>query len=426
LSQLLKITNGTLLTPYRMIRNGTLVIKEGRIVEIAEGPIEVPDALVIDAQGRYIAPGFLDLHVHGGGGHDFMDGTLDAFLKVAETHARFGTTSMAPTTLTSDQASLFRTLELYEEAHKKNDNGAQFLGLHLEGPYFALSQCGAQDPRYIRNPNKAEYQEIIRRANGSVKRWSVAPELPGALEMGRYLRAEGIIASVAHTEAIHEDVVLAAENGYTLMTHLYSAMLGVTRRNAFRYAGAVESAFLLDEMDVEIITDGIHLPPPLLQLIYKIKGPDRIALITDAMRAASLPPGDSILGPLHNGLKVLVEDGVAKLPDRSSFAGSVATADRLVRTIVQQAGVPLLDAIKMMATTPARIMGVQDRKGSLTVGKDADIVLFDKDIRVSTTLIRGKVIYSNDRARVAGLARGLIKMQDGFEDPLADFQEYNE
>ncbi len=378
-----------------MIRNGTLVIKDGRIVEIAEGPLEVPDALVIDAQGRYIAPGFIDLHVHGGGGHDFMDGTLDAFLKVAETHARFGTTSMAPTTLTSDQASLFRTLELYEEAHRKNENGAQFLGLHLEGPYFALSQCGAQDPRYIRNPDKAEYQEIIRRANGSVKRWSVAPELPGALEMGRYLRAEGIIASVAHTEAIHEDVVLAAENGYTLMTHLYSAMLGVTRRNAFRYAGAVESAFLLDEMDVEIITDGIHLPPPLLQLIYKIKGPDRIALITDAMRAASLPPGDSILGPLHNGLKVLVEDGVAKLPDRSSFAGSVATADRLVRTIVQQAGVPLLDAIKMMASTPARIMGVQDRKGSLTVGKDADIVLFDEDIRVSTTIVGGKVVFKN-------------------------------
>jgi N-acetylglucosamine-6-phosphate deacetylase len=391
----LKIINGTLLTPYRLIRNGTLVVADGRIVEITEGNVEVPDAIELDARGRYVAPGFIDLHVHGGGGHDFMDGTLDAFLKVAETHARFGTTSMVPTTLTSDQAALFRTLELYEEANQKNENGAQFLGLHLEGPYFAMSQRGAQDPRYIRNPDPAEYREIIRRANGSVRRWSIAPELPGALEMGRYLRAEGIIASVAHTEAIHEDVVLAAENGYTLMTHLYSAMLGVTRRNAFRYAGAVESAFLLDDMDVEIITDGIHLPPPLLQLIYKIKGPDRTALITDAMRAASLPPGDSILGPLDNGLKVLVEDGVAKLPDRSSFAGSVATTDRLVRTIVQQAGVPLLDAIKMMATTPARIMGVQDRKGSLTVGKDADLVLFDEDIRVSATLVGGKVVFES-------------------------------
>lgn len=146
-------------------------------------------------------------------------------------------------------------------------------------------------------------------------------------------------------------------------------------------------------MDVEIIADGIHLPPPLLKLVYKIKGPDRIALITDAMRAASLPPGDSILGPLDNGQRVLVEDGVAKMPDRSSFAGSVATADRLVRTMVQQADVPLLDAIRMMATTPARIMGVDQRKGSLTIGKDADIVLFDEDIRVSLTMVGGRVIF---------------------------------
>ncbi len=394
MSSSFKITNGTLLTPYRMLPKGTLVVVEGIITAVLEAGRETPDLPEIDAQGKYVSPGFIELHVHGGGGHDFMDGSVEAFLEIAKTHARFGTTAMVPTTLTSSQESLFRTLELYEEANRANQNGAKFLGMHLEGPYFAMNQRGAQDPRYIRNPDPTEYREIIRRANGSVTRWSVAPELPGALEMGRILRSQGIIASVAHTEAIHEDVVLAAENGYTLMTHLYSAMLGVTRRDAFRYAGAVESAFLLDEMDVEIITDGIHLPPPLLQLIYKIKGPDRIALITDAMRAASLPPGDSILGPLDNGLKVLVEDGVAKLPDRTAFAGSVATADRLVRTITQQAHVPLLDAVKMASTTPARIMGQQDSLGSLTVGKVADVVLFDENIDVSMTIIDGKVVYS--------------------------------
>jgi len=389
-----KITNGTLLTPYRLLPKGTLVVEKGMITAVLEAGSETPDLPEIDAQGQYVSPGFIELHVHGGGGHDFMDGSVEAFLEIAKTHARFGTTAMVPTTLTSSQESLFRTLELYEEANLANQSGAKFLGIHLEGPYFAMSQRGAQDPRYIRNPDPTEYREIIRRANGSVTRWSIAPELPGALEMGRFLRSQGIIASVAHTEAIHEDVVLAAENGYTLMTHLYSAMLGVTRRNAFRYAGAVESAFLLDNMDVEIITDGIHLPPPLLQLIYKIKGPDRIALITDAMRAAALPPGDSILGPLDNGLKVIVEDGVAKLPDRTAFAGSVATADRLVRTITQQAHVPLLEAVKMASTTPARIMGVQDRMGSLTVGKAADVVLFDENINVSTTIVDGKVVYS--------------------------------
>ncbi|WP_373515464.1 N-acetylglucosamine-6-phosphate deacetylase [Persicitalea sp.] len=389
-----KIINGTLLTPYRMLPRGTVVVEQGVITAVLEQGVDAPDLPEIDAQEKYVSPGFIELHVHGGGGHDFMDGSVEAFLKIAETHARFGTTAMVPTTLTSSQEALFNTLELYEEANGANQRGAKFLGLHLEGPYFAMSQRGAQDPRYIRNPDPAEYRDIIRRANGSVTRWSIAPELPGALEMGRFLRSEGIIASVAHTEAIHEDVVLAAENGYSLMTHLYSGMLGVTRRDAFRYAGAVESAFLLDEMDVEIITDGIHLPPPLLQLIYKIKGPDRIALITDAMRAASLPPGDSILGPLDNGLKVLVEDGVAKLPDRTAFAGSVATADRLVRTITQQAKVPLLDAIKMASSTPARIMGHENQIGSLTVGKAADVVLFDENIEINMTIIDGKVVYS--------------------------------
>jgi N-acetylglucosamine-6-phosphate deacetylase len=393
MSKPIKIVNGTLLTPHRLIRNGTVLVVDGRIADISERDFEVPDADVIDAAGRYIAPGFIDLHIHGGGGHDFMDGSADAFLKIAETHARFGTTAMVPTTLTSETEALYKTLDNYETANRSNTTGAQFLGMHMEGPYFAMSQRGAQDPRYIRNPDPAEYEAILAHSS-SITRWSSAPELPGALEFGRLLRSKGIVAAVAHTEAIHEDVVLAAENGYSLMTHLYSAMLGVTRRNAFRYAGAVESAFLLDEMDVEIIADGIHLPPPLLKLVYKIKGPDRIALITDAMRAASLPPGDSILGPLHNGLRVLVEDGVAKLPDRSSFAGSVATADRLVRTMVQQADVPLLDAIKMITATPARIMGVDQRKGSLTIGKDADIVLFDKDIRVSMTMVGGRVVFN--------------------------------
>lgn len=390
----LKISNGKLLTPYRIIRNGTIVIVDGKIVDISERDIEVPNAIEIDAAGRYVSPGFIDLHIHGGGGHDFMDGSVDAFLKIAETHARFGTTALVPTTLTSTTEALYTTLDNYEEANKKNTAGAGFLGMHLEGPYFAQSQRGAQDPRYIRNPDPAEYEAILAYSK-SITRWSAAPELPGALAFGRLLRSKGIVAAVAHTEAIHEDVVLASENGYSLMTHLYSAMLGVTRRNAFRYAGAVESAFLLDDMDVELIADGVHLPPPLLKLVYKIKGPDRIALITDAMRAASLPPGDSILGPLDNGQRVLVEDGVAKMPDRSSFAGSVATADRLVRTVVQMADIPLLDAIRMIATTPARIMGVEHRKGSLTIGKDADIVLFDEDIRVSTTIVGGRVIFTD-------------------------------
>ncbi|WP_439556568.1 N-acetylglucosamine-6-phosphate deacetylase [Dyadobacter sp.] len=388
-----KITNGTLVTPHRYIKNGTLVIEDGEIVGIHQGDIDVPDAEVIDANGHYVAPGFIDIHIHGGGGHDFMDGSVEAFLGIAESHAKYGTTAMVPTTLTSEKADLLETLDLYEKANALNANGAQFLGMHLEGPYFALSQRGAQDPRYIRNPDPAEYEEVLAYSS-SITRWSAAPELPGAIDFGKRLRQKGILAAVAHTDAIYEEVLDAFENGYTLATHLYSAMSGVTRRNAFRYAGTIESAFLLD-MDVEIIADGVHLPAPLLKLICKIKGADRIALITDAMRAAGMPEGESTLGSLKNGLKVIVEDGVAKLPDRTSFAGSVSTADRLVRTMVQIADVSLLDAVRMASLTPARIMGVDPRKGSLVAGKDADIVIFDENISVQKTIVKGKVIYNN-------------------------------
>ena len=290
--------------------------------------------------------------------------TETAFLKIAETHAQYGTTAMLPTTLTSTKEEMLQTLAVYEDANRNNINGAQFLGMHLEGPYFAMNQRGAQDPRYIRDPDPEEYKDILSRSS-CIRRWSAAPELKGAIEFGRYVKSKGVLPAVAHTDAIYEDVIKAFENGYTLATHLYSAMSGVTRRNAFRYAGVVESAFIIDEMDVEIIADGVHLPAPLLKLVYKIKGADRTALITDAMRAAGTDVSESVLGNKNNGLKVIVEDGVAKLPDRTSFAGSVATADRLVRTMISMAGVSLADAVKMITATPARILGVLDKKGEL-------------------------------------------------------------
>ena len=306
---------------------------------------------------------------------------------------------MLPTTLSSSREELLQTLAVYEDANRNNIHGAQFLGLHLEGPYFAMNQRGAQDPKYIRDPNPEEYKDIVARSS-SIKRWSAAPELNGAIEFGKYMRSKGILPAVAHTDAIYEEVLVAFENGFTLATHLYSGMSGVTRRNAYRFAGVIESAYIIDEMDVEIIADGIHLPAPLLKLVYKIKGADRIALITDAMRAAGMPPGKSILGSIHNGLKVIVEDGVAKLPDRSSFAGSVATADRLIRSMMFMADVPLLEAVRMMTTTPARILQVADKKGSITVGKDADLVIFDNEINIEMTIIKGRVIYNRQEKRI--------------------------
>lgn len=391
MGSILKIYNGRLLTPYRVIEGGTVVVRDGKIDYVGREDVHVSGADGIDAGGRYVSPGFIDIHVHGGGGHDFMDGTVEAFLGVAETHARFGTTGMMPTTLTSTAEALFGLFDVYTEACRQNVAGAGFLGLHLEGPYFAMNQRGAQDPRYIRDPDPAEYKEVLRRSS-DVRRWSAAPELPGAIEFARYLRSSGVLVSLAHTDALYDEALLGFENGYTLATHFYSCMNGVTRRNAYRYAGVVECAYLIDEMDVEVIADGVHIPPPLLRLIHKIKGTDRIALITDAMRAAGMPEGPSVLGSLADGLAVIVEDGVAKLPDRSSFAGSVATADRLVRTMVSS-GVALADAVQMMTTTPARLLGLEGAKGSLVVGRDADIVVFDEGIRIGLTVIGGKIVY---------------------------------
>lgn len=392
----LKIFNGTILTPYRVITNGTVLISDGKIADVIEGDVEIPDSTEIDAGGNFISPGFIDIHVHGGGGHDFMDATLEAFLGIAETHAKHGTTSMLPTTLTSEREGLFKTFDVYRQAKEKNSSGAQFLGLHLEGPYFSIKQRGAQDPRYIRNPDPAEYKDILSHSS-DIMRWSAAPELPGAIEFARYLKSKGILVALAHTNATYEEALIGYENGFTLATHFYSCMAGVTRKQALRFAGTIECGYLMDGMDVEVIGDGIHCPPPLLQLIYRTKGTDRMAMITDSMRAAGMPEGESILGSLEDGLRVIIEDGVAKLPDRSSFAGSVATTDRLVRTLVKIAAIPLLDAVRMATQTPASIIGVFDQKGSLIPGKDADIVIFDDDIQIQKTIIGGKVVYDKYR-----------------------------
>jgi len=385
----LRIINGKVITPQGIVAGGEVFLRDGKIVGSGS-----PGDKVIDAAGCYVSPGFIDIHVHGGGGYDFMDGDAAAFIGVAETHVRYGTTAMLPTTLTGSAEELLHILDVYERVAPQNTRGAQFLGMHLEGPYFAMNQRGAQDPRYIRNPDPAEYMEILRRAH-LVRRWSAAPELPGALEFARYAREKGVLVSWAHTDAIYEQVVEGWNNGYSLATHLYSAMTGVTRRNAFRYAGAVEAAFLIDDMDVEIIADGVHLPGPLLHLVYKIKGAARTALITDAMRAAGMPEGASVLGNIHHGLNVIVEDGVAKLPDRSAFAGSVATADRLVRTMVQTAGVSLIEAIRMITATPATILGLARSKGAILPGYDADLVIFDEDIKVRATIVNGQLLYAD-------------------------------
>jgi N-acetylglucosamine-6-phosphate deacetylase len=386
------LCNARVLTPFRSIPRGGVLVEEARIAEVFEGE---PGGLQgvgrrIDLGGRILAPGFIETHTHGAGGHDFMDGSLEAVLGACRAHLRHGVSSIYPTTLTSSEEELIGNLELIREALRAREGVPSILGAHLEGPYLSPEQCGAQDPRHLRLPQARQYLGLLERFE-FIRRWTVAPELPGGLAMGRELARRGVVASIGHSNAEYEEVLGAYRNGFTLVTHLFNGMSRLTRKDAWMHLGVAESGLAIEGLAVEIIADGRHLPPPLLRLIYRLKGPAAVCLTTDSMRAAGQEVKESILGSLAGGRKVLVEDGVAFMPDKKSFAGSIATADQLVRTMVREAGVPLPEAVQMLTHTPARLMGIDDRKGSLQAGKDADLVVFDEQVRVGLVMVEGEI-----------------------------------
>ena len=379
----IKISGGIVIADGKEI-NSNLYLKNDKVYCIT--PDDLPFDEEIKAEGRYIAPGFVEIHTHGAAGYDFLDNTKEAYVEIAKAHAQHGTTSLLPTITSSTTEGMLDSIDVFESVGETG--GAELLGIHFEGPYFAPSQKGAQEERFLRDFDPEEYKKIVDRTD-KIIRWTGAPELKGSEEFAEYLKSKGILPCIGHSDAESTVAHKAFENGFTHCTHLYSGMSTVHRKNAFRYAGIVEEAYLNDDMTVELIADGIHLPTDLLRLIYKIKGPDKIALITDSMRGAGMPDGESVLGSLDNGLKVIIEDGVAKLPDRTAFAGSVAFSDRLVRNMINMAKVSVVDAVKMASTTPAKIIGANN-KGELLPGYDADVVIFDKDINVFATLVGGK------------------------------------
>lgn len=386
-----KITNARIVT-YDQIISGELCIDGDKIAGI-NIPFEAD--FTIDAGGCYVSPGFVDIHTHGGFGHDYMDCTEDAFTVVPQKIMAYGTTSVVPTFASGSSQELFDSIRTYEKCKHLPQKGANVLGLHLEGPYFSPAKAGAQDPGYIRNPDKAEYMRFLEETDGII-RWSAAPELPGALEFGRDMVRAGVLPAIAHSDATYEQVLPAFDAGFTLMTHLYNGMSSITKVNSYRFAGVLESAFLIDGMDVEIIADGRHLPASLLRFVTKFKPVDKIALITDSIRGAGSKDGEySSLGSLKNGQKVIIEDQVAKALDKSHFAGSVATSDRLVRNMINLVGCSVVDAVRMAATVPARLSKASS-KGIIKPGYDADIVIFDENVNIKKTIIGGEVRYSAD------------------------------
>lgn len=386
------IKNGKLILPESIVEADILIL-DGKISAI--GKLSDAADETIDAAGAYVCPGFIDMHTHGAGGADFMDGTVEAYLTASKMQAAHGATLVFPTTLTSTNEALYESVETYRKAVAANTEGARFGGMHLEGPYFNPAQAGAQDPRYLRCPdNPEEYREIIRRAGGAIKRWSFSPELEGAPAFASELKAQGILASIGHTDATFEDCDAAYKAGATHMTHFFSCMSTITRKGGFRIGGVLEYGYYQKGMSIELIADGCHVPASLLKMIVGIKGVDKIALVTDSMRGAGMPDGPSILGSLADGQACIIEDGVAKMPSRTCFAASVATADRLVRTMMNLAECSVTDAVKMVTVNPAKMMGIYDKKGSIEVGKDADLVIWDGDVKVKRTIINGKTIFS--------------------------------
>jgi N-acetylglucosamine-6-phosphate deacetylase len=371
------------------IVHGSILCEDGKVKSILPPYENVDHAEIAEGKEFYASAGFIDTHTHGAGGYDFMDGTKEAFLGACNMHLKHGTTTILPTTLSASLEELLTSISAFKEAKEELQNQQFLLGMHLEGPYFAMNQKGGQDPRYIRDPDPAEYHKIVELADGAIVRWSIAPEKKGAMEMGDYLTAHGILPTIAHTDATYADCVEALKHGYTHVTHLYSCTSTIRREGGYRILGVTESAYCLDGLTVEIIADGCHLPPELLNMIVKCKGVDKILLVSDSLRPAGLNVEKTIIGSKKDGVEVIVEDGVAKLPDRSAFAGSVATDDRLVRTMWKKADIPLPDVITMMCENPAKLLKIDDRKGRLLPGKDADIVLFDENVNVKGVYYKG-------------------------------------
>lgn len=381
-----QIYNGKILTPSGWLEQGSVIVDGNRIVEVSNNDLPVVGAERVDARGCYVVPGGIEMHVHGGGGRDFMEGEEEAFRVAVNAHMYYGTTAIYPTLSSSTVPMIEKAVETCDKLMKEPDS--PILGLHLEGPYFNMKQAGAQIPEWIKAPVASEYEPLLEKS-ACLKRWDEAPELEGSIDFIKCCRKHGVLPSIGHTRAKYDEVHAANVAGMTHATHFYNAMPVVYKNREFKETGTVESIFAEENMTVEMIADGIHVPPVMLRMIYQIKGVERTALVTDALACAA-SDDQTAFDP-----RVVLEDGVCKLADRSALAGSIATMDRLVRTCVQQAGIPMEDACRMISETPARIMGVYDRKGSLEKGKDADIIFFDDQQELKYVMQMGRVVRND-------------------------------
>ncbi|NLD71408.1 MAG: N-acetylglucosamine-6-phosphate deacetylase [Chloroflexi bacterium] len=372
------VLNGAIYTPTRIIpREGVVLVEDGVIVDVGTvDQVGVPEgAERVDAGGGIICPGYVDIHVHGGGGADAADGTPEAVRMAACRLARAGTTSFLPTTATAPFAEIWEAFDAIAAVMgDRRPEEARALGIHMEGPLFSLQQVGAHNASLLRMPD-AEERERLLSYSGSLARVTLAPEREGAMDLIRDLSARGVLVSGGHSDALYAEVCAAMEAGLRHITHLWSSMSLMRRIGPKRHSGMLEAALVEDGLTAEMIADGYHLPTSLMKIAYRMKGPEKLALVSDAMRASGMGPGEYDLA----GIVAVVEEGagVAVTRDRKAFAGSISTMARCVREVVQVVGVSLVDALRMATETPARIVGVEDRVGRLARGLAADLLILD-------------------------------------------------
>lgn len=384
----------------KLLKGYGVIISKGKISDIVLEK-EVKDLspyTVVDAEQGYIMPGFIDIHTHGGAGSDFMDATFEDFTDIVKLQASHGVTGLLATTLTAPMDYILKCLQLLEEYMEKEIIGSKILGVHLEGPFLSYKNKGAHDPLYLLEPTYDNYSALLNFSD-VIKLITIAPELTNAAEMIKEFSNKGIIISGGHDAATEEEVIQGIKSGMTHTTHAYCVMSTISRDRGRKHIGLTEMMLLEDKLTTEIIADNRHTPPSLAKLIFKCKGSKGMCVVSDCLRPTGLPSSDELykIGPRHmeNCPTVIVDGDVAMLPDRSLFAGSLTTMDKMVKNLVEHCDISLVDAVRMASLTPAEIIRVAKNKGSIEKGKDADICIMDKYYNVKKTIVEGKIVFSD-------------------------------